>query len=439
MRGHPRMKKRLAASGYLRLDNNSAYIKEGEFHSPETVFKAVTNAQKVKDGIIEIMGPKFGGRLGVRNNGIITDAVVEETGETGTAAVCRLLLMPHGIYSFRPATPADRLNYAQEVDLPFEEAQKFLAGPSSIGLAFPGRNTLHNLKALTGENQLTDPEYSGDGLEDEEYISAETVSEFEDRDDFKALVENVSRKQRQTMEIREKEIQTQTNIQALKTPGPLPKRKEERSEASRPLIIAGVLLFLGVVGGATIIDLSYNPHKAENTASVVKEHVETATTTVTKKEPPPSQGTAPFSLPAQSARQAPPPTLSAGDRQKREDAAAIDPVEEIAPNATAAPVSRQLGNDEVSKWSEAVRRKPGDPTARRELAQAYLLGGDTTKSIEQFYELMKMKRVKSEEIISYANNLMVFGNDELAKQFLRNILRSDPQRTAIRQRLSELR
>ncbi|MEZ4537635.1 MAG: hypothetical protein R3D26_21955 [Cyanobacteriota/Melainabacteria group bacterium] len=42
--------------------------------------------------------------------------------------------------------------------------------------------------------------------------------------------------------------------------------------------------------------------------------------------------------------------------------------------------------------------------------------GDTTASIEQFYSLMKLRRVDSDEIIGYSNNLMVFGN----KDYLNN-------------------
>ncbi|MCA9817899.1 MAG: hypothetical protein KC652_22480, partial [Cyanobacteria bacterium HKST-UBA01] len=67
-----------------------------------------------------------------------------------------------------------------------------------------------------------------------------------------------------------------------------------------------------------------------------------------------------------------------------------------------------------------------------------LMKGDTTASIEQFYSLMKLRRVDSDEIIGYSNNLMVFGNKDLARQFLTNILRSDPARTEIRNRLSEM-
>lgn len=428
------------AGDFLR--KTSTYVVEGEFYKPDTIFEVIAGSRVIEEGIIEIMGPKLGGYLAIKNNSIITDAVVEETRETGTAAVCRLLLMPHGIFSFRKANPTDKPNYEQGLSLSFDEAKKFLAGPSSIGLGFPGRNTLHNLKALTGENKLTDPDYQGDGLEESaeemEYIGPEVVSEFEDRDDYRQLVDAVSEKRRETMEVIRQERQDKQTMEALKKPGPLPSRKEE-FKVDQKLIAAGVVTFFGVLFASAVVNVIHNPHKVEHVTKAMEKVANApaeATAPAPKKVP---QGRAPYVLPSST----PNPTPPANPRRKVARGRS-SPVEESqvqmprASQTVGPPVVASLGNDEISRWSQEIRKNPKNVFARRELSQAYLLKGDTNGSIKEFYQVMKLKNLSSQEIINYANNLTVYGSPEVARQFLRQILRSDPSRKAIRDRLTEI-
>ena len=424
------------AGDFLR--KTSTYVLEGEFYKPETVLDVISESRKVEEGIIEIMGPKLGGYLAIKDNSIITDAVVEETRETGTAAVCRLLLMPHGIYSFRKANPTDKPMYAQELNIPFDEAKKFLQGPASIGLGFPGKTTLHNLKALTGEAKLTNPDYTGDGIEEEveeqEYIGPEVVSEFEDRDDYRQLVDAVSEKRRETMEIIRQERQDKTTLEALKKPGPLPSRKEE-FKVDKQLVAVCVVMFFGVIFASAVVNVLHNPHKAEPITKAVEKATTVATSDPAAAKPPP-RGRAPYVLPSHTSTPDPPPNPRPAARRRKQQTE-TELFTQVS-QTVAAPTMGDLGNDEINRWNAKLRHNPKDTFARRELAQAYLLKGDTTNAIKEFYEVMKVKNVDSDEIIAFANNLIVYGNPSISKQFLRGILRSDPTRKAIQQRLSEV-
>ena len=333
--------------------------------------------------------------------------------------------------------------YQQELNIDFDECKKFLQGPASIGLGFPGRNTLHNLKALTGETaaKLTDPNYTGDGLEEyledeDDYIGPEVVETLKEREDYRKLIDAVSEKRRETMEIIRKEKQDQTTLEALEKPGPLPYRKVE-APVDRRLVASGIVLVFGVIFASAVVNVLHNPHKAQTMKETVREATHTATQAVAPA--PVQQASAPFALPAYTPNVHGPPNPESKRKKLVVAAAAPDPAMEVISQAIGAPTSPEVGNEEITKWLSEVKKKPDDPEVRRELSQAYLLKGDTNRSIKEFYEIMKLKTVPSNEIINYANNLAVFGNDELAKQFLRGILRSDPSRSAIRDRLSELR
>lgn len=216
----------LAASGTLIL-NNSTNVVQGQFYKPETVLDAIAKSQPIENGIIIITGRDISGRLGVQNNSVITDGVMDKTGETGTVAVCKLLLLAQGSYNFRHAVPSDQLNFEQDLNLPFDDVKRFLSGPSSIGLACPSKQTLTNLKALTVQHS---PDFSwqstsfstsyANGNEPDNKTSEAQI------DDCKKLVAQVDKKRTKEIEIIAKHNQTKTNLEALKKPGPLPKRKK---------------------------------------------------------------------------------------------------------------------------------------------------------------------------------------------------------------------
>lgn len=441
----------LAASGLFSLHNSSC-VSKGQFYTPRTVLDTVTASQPVDVGVIEIAGRDVTGRIGVKANSIITGAVVDKTGETGTAAVCRLLLLPYGMYLFRYAVPTDKLHLEQELALTFEDAKKFLTGPSTIGLAVPGRQTLNNLKALTGEESLAQPDftwastslcntYPGADLTDSETptsISQTVGSRVTDADleHCQKLVEAAERKKAQTIEIQLQARKTQTNLEALEKPGPLPKRQEkprQMIDKHLAVVLGGALLV--VVGFAVANELRIRPHVVGETTSTIRQ----ANSTLVNQVAPPRQqkeATAPFVFPASTPRTEPPPPTSLPTAPADNSVSTAPPDVSQTPGA---PVSLSLGQDEVNRWTEEVRKNPADPKSRRELAQAYLLKGDSNSAIEQFYAVMKIKKVDSEEIIGFANNLMVFGSKDIARKFLTDVLRADPQQSEIRTRLNEMR
>lgn len=440
---------------------------KGHFYKPETVLDMVGRAHPVENGVIEITGRDISGRLGIKNNKVVTGGVVDKTGETGTGAICRLLLLPYGMYSYRHAVPADHLYLQQDLNLPFDDAIRFLSGPSSIGLAYPGKQTLNNLKALTGEPELTGPDFSWQSTsvcssyEGEESSEPEVDAGNNDSDsrsdsrsngagsnlansgsdeyinDCKNLVESVDRKRKEILEIKIKEAsQTQTRLEAL-NPGPLPKRKENRQSINKVHVAAGVGALVGLIGLCVIMESRLPDRLSEAVASAPPvEQVDSDPGYVLASDPVPA--TAPFVLPS-SPPPAEPPASTFGAANDTAQASNTQPVPAISSQNTAPPTSNEIGDAEINRWLDAVRKDPGDAKARRELAQAYLLKGDTTTSIEQFYSVMKLRKVDATEIIAYANNLMVFGSKDLSRQFLTNILRSDPSQNTIRERLAEIR
>ncbi|MGD9683970.1 MAG: hypothetical protein AB7W16_22610 [Candidatus Obscuribacterales bacterium] len=441
----------LAASGLFSL-NNSSCISKGQFYTPRTVLDTVTSSQPVDIGVIEIAGRDVTGRIGVKANSIITGAVVDKTGETGTAAVCRLLLIPYGMYLFRHAVPTDKLYLEQELALTFEDAKKFLTGPSTIGLAVPGRQTLNNLKALTGEESLAQPDFTWastslcntyptaeePGSEMPTSISRTVGSRVTDADleHCQKLVEAAERKKAQTIEIQLQAKQTQTNLEALEKPGRLPKRQEKPHRMiDKHLAVVLGAAFLVVVGFAVANEIMIRPHVVGETASTIRQ---ANSTIVQQVAPPPEQKqqSAPFVFPTSIPRSEPPPPTSLPTAPAE---SVVSPVPPDVSQTPGAPVSVSLGQDEVNRWTEEVRKNPADPKSRRELAQAYLLGGDCNSAIEQFYAVMKTKKVDAEEIIGFANNLMVFGSKDIARKFLTDVLRADPQQKEIRARLNEMR
>lgn len=461
-----------AASGNLVL-NNSPSIVKGQYYTPKAVLDPVAGSKVIADGVIEIVGRDLTGRMGVKNNAIITGAVIDSTGETGTAAVCRLLLLPFGNYTFRSAVPSDQLHLQQDLNLTFEDAKRFLAGPSSIGLAVPGKTTLNNLKALTGEEaldmlsneRLTAPvqdmqpgSEEGPDLtwnrsnfcddysrKEHERAEAANLGKTEYIDDCKKLVQEAEKKRAQTLEIQIKEQVEQQRNTMVEKPGPLPKRQQQAKPMDVKMLTLGVVAFLGITGASMVSDylikLQHGVAYVPPAPKSVGETLEDGRKAIEYKPEPekvPEGTTAPFDLPAGGSNTAPPDVNHDKAKDSQDEPPPIQTTDPLISQSIGAPTSSQLGNEEVTRWVSAVTKNPQDPDARRELAQAYLMKGDTTASIEQFYSLMKLRRVESDEIIGYSNNLMVFGNKELARQFLTNILRSDPARTEIRNRLAEM-
>jgi len=107
----------------------------GQFYKPEVVLDNVARSSPTEEGVIVISTRDLTGRIGVHNNSVIIGAVVDSTGETGNAALCKLLLLPYGSYTFRKAIPMDNFHLQQDLNLTFDDVKRFIGGPNSIGLA----------------------------------------------------------------------------------------------------------------------------------------------------------------------------------------------------------------------------------------------------------------------------------------------------------------
>ncbi|MBX9669252.1 MAG: hypothetical protein K2X93_16625 [Candidatus Obscuribacterales bacterium] len=457
----------LATSGLWVL-GDSTCVTSGSFHQPSTALDAVSRSQPIEHGVLVIKGKNVSGRIGIDNNTIITGAAVDGTGETGTHAVCKLLLLPFANYSFRHAIHQDVRDLSQEIAMKFDEIKSFLSGPSSIGLATPSQTTLENLKAqsqsgfnwestrLKGnwENNSIPPEEWGDtmlrsaskGAPGEEKFDCETGTY--DRD-CTELISKIEKKNTVTLStLHYKHSPTKSTVELVA--GPLPFRKEKREPIKPVYILVGAAVVF-ILGAVLSVD-TWIRQSANDAVIAAEPMMEGAPHAYAQGgEPAPEQpevsSTAPYALPGSPPPASPPPNptpAAAPEETAAETEATEEPVAVEQPQparrhqAYGGPAAPQVGQSEVTRWTEAVRKHPADAEARRQLAQAYLLGGDTNSSIEQFHAVMRLRGVDASEIIAYADNLMAFGSKDVARQFLSNILRADPGNSAIRGRLSEL-
>ncbi len=455
----------LASSGLWVL-GDSTCVTSGSFHQPGTALDAVTRSQPIENGVLVINGKNASGRIGVSKNSVITGAVVDGTGETGIHAVCKLLLLPFANYSVRHAIHQDVRDLEQELNMRFDEVKGFLSGPSSIGLATPSQQTLKNLKAqaqsgFNWESTRLKENWETNSIPPEQWEdtvlrSASKSATGDDKLDLDTgtynrdcteLISKIEQKNTVTLSaLHYKHSPTKSAVELVA--GPLPVRKEKR-EPIKPVYIlvgAAVVFVLGA-----IMSVNTWVRQSANDAVVAAAPILDGAPQAyaqggepAPEQPEPSQ-TAPYSLPSSPPPASPPPNpsppvqqQSAADTDAAEEPVAVERPEPARPVAYGGPAAPQVGQTEVARWSEAVRKKPADAEARRQLAQAFLLGGDTNSSIEQFHAVMRLRGVDASEIIAYADNLMAFGSKDVARQFLTNILRADPGNTTIRARLSEL-
>jgi len=453
----------LAASGTLIL-NNSVCVVKGNFYKPETVLETVSRSQSIEDGVLEIYARDVSGRIGVSKNNVLTGGVVDRTGETGVGAICKLLLLPYATYSFRHAIPQDKLHLQQELNLHFKDVTQFLSGPSSIGLATPREHALTNLQALTVQvgpdfnwenTTLRTTEWEATsfrttfrnptqeipyGAESSESV----VTGAYDRDCNK-LIEAADRKRTETIEVMKLQAKkTQNELQVL-TPGPLPSRKKKSKPLNPVLVVAAVGALLGAVGFGVLTNSTQSQQFNEVVAAPVVAEAVAPVAQEAPKETAEPTGAAPFKFPnstvpnpAASATGSSAPAEETEEEPTVEEPSSVAPIP-VAPPTYSTAAAPSIGNTEAAKWMEAVRANPSDANARRELAQAYLLKGEANNSIEQFYAVMRLRKVDSSEVISYADNLIIFAGKDVARQFLSDVLRSDPSNSAIRERLSTMR
>jgi hypothetical protein len=444
----------------------------GSFYKPEVVLDNVARSSPTEQGVIVISTRDLTGRIGVTNNSIINGGVVDSTGETGTAAVCKLLLLSYANYTFRRAIPMDQFHLDQDLNLSFDDVKKFLNGPSQIGLACPADQVLRNLrpsqnagKATSVPTGMFDWETTGfrttydeaaDPNSDPDAYEVAPQREIYESyvHDCNLILEAIKEKRQEEIDVihvLSQPRKTQTEIDLAK-PGPLPSRKAKVTIKIEPMwVVAGACLVLGLGGFSMLSHAHSSGNLSLGTNGVDDPYaLETAQIASTPTPPPekPGQpkpaaaGTAPFALPSSTSNPPPNPTPAAETDDSSSDAPPI--VEEPpapmrgASTLAPAPAASAAGNEEVNRWVEAVRKKPGDVSARRSLAYSYLVAGNSPSAIEQFYAVMKMERVDSTEIIEFADNMTAFCGRNNAKQFLTDILRADPGQTAVRQKLSTL-
>lgn len=442
----------------------------GEFYKPEVVLDNVARSSKTEEGVIVISTRDLTGRIGVQNNSLIIGAVVDSTGETGNAALCKLLLLPYGSYTFRKAIPMDNFHLQQDLNLTFEDVKRFIGGHNSIGLANTAEQVLKNFrpgqnahKANTVPTGDFDWETTGfrtkfdDIVGDADY---EPIAQPIDREiyesymsDCNLILEAIKEKRTEEIEMFHvlSEPSKRAQEEALLKPGPLPTRKKKTVLKIEPMwIVAAACVVLGF-GGFTMFSqnaMIMRNDAAQTAATEAPADQVVASAQEPAKPTPSASGTAPYAFPNQSTSPPPnpapaePPPDTSSDSSSEDDAASLGPapapVSAGSANLAPAPAASAAGNDEVMRYSDAVRKNPGDIGARRSLAYAYLVAGNAPASLEQFYTVMKVQKVDSSEIIEYADNMMAFCGRSAAKQFLTDMVRIDPNSTVLRQKLQSM-
>lgn len=429
--------------------NNTTNMVTGSFYKPDTVLDNIARSQQIANGVLVITARDVSGRIAISNNKTIIGSVVDGTGETGIAAVCKLLLLPFGNYSFRRAVPLDLVQLNQELNLNIEDAKTFLSGTTSIGLALPAEQALSNLRQhhakktdeFSWEKTNFRVSYNDSEATEELYNSNYGIEDSGVYlQDCNRLLETESR--RRTEELA---VLTNTRQPFHETPlvaGPLPQRKQDGVKLDKRWVYLGALVIMGLVGFSV---LSGTNHSSLQEAAVVATQTVTQPITSPAPKPPEAEGRAPFAFPSTAAPATAPANYggSAAAESSEEEPAATqptveEPVAPVASNVPAPPAPAPSANQEVTRWMDKVRSNPGDANARKELSFAYLVAGDPNSSIEQFYAAMKLQKMESSDIITFANNLQAFAGRDRSRQFLLDVLRMDPMQAEVRERLNSL-
>ncbi|MDZ4835283.1 MAG: hypothetical protein SGJ27_16015 [Candidatus Melainabacteria bacterium] len=437
---------------------SSTTMAVGQFYKPEVVLDNIARSAPTEEGVIEISARDVTGRIGVSRNSVIIGGVVDGTGETGITAICKLLLLPYGEYSFRKAVPLDQLHLQQELGLSFDEAKSFLQGPSSIGLACPADKVISSLKATQEVLQASKGTSGGFGWETTEFratyvptpspaVVAEYIEAYGEAPESitgsyvhecNRLLDSFDKKRQEELQFLNAPRKTETEILI---PGPLPTRKEKGPKVNTAWVYAAVVLMFGIAGFSIFnrpADSSSVFSQAQDETPVAVAQAEPAAADAPPK--PSAAGNAPYALPEGNSNNAAPPSNPTPSETSEESPMppAPPPPQLQGNNMEPAPIASQAGNQEVNRWMDAVRGNPSDANARRKLAYAYLTVGNAHGSLEQYYSVMRLEKVDASDIIQYADNMMVFCGRNSAKQFLTDFLRSDPQQSSIRQKLASL-
>lgn len=188
---------------------------------------------------------------------------------------------------------------------------------------------------------------------------------------------------------------------------------------------------MGLIGFTMIHNSDVKTSTPDEMAAFHEEQSTIEAAQVAAETSKPVHGKAPFSLPSNSSVK-----KEAPSRSNPRDKATLS--QEVIPPAYFPTGTNDFKDAEISNWHEQVKNNPRDASARKKLAHAYLMNGDSSASIEQFYCVMKLRNVETSEIIAYADNLMTFASADVAKQFLTSILTMDPMNSEIRTRLKEI-
>lgn len=436
-----------------------SYMASGSFYKPEVVLDNVSRSQQTDDGVIEFKTRDISGRIGISKNSIITGGVVDGTGETGISAVCKLLLIPYGDYTFRRAVPVDKLHLEQDLNLRFDEAKTFLLGPSSIGLASPSDHVIKNMRTSPATSEFgwetTSFRSTYQTAQSEacvqEYIEAYGSAPQDLTEsyvhDCNRLLDAIDKKRQVEIQILNEPRKTYTDLEILNNPGPLPSRKTELEGGIKLNVVWAFMAFLIFVGlaGFSLISKPVQLETIVNDATTAQTE-QAPVLQGAQNDPAPQQqqaGTAPYVLPSGQSHSEPPPNpqpVAAAPTDDQNIAAQATPV--AAPSygtgMTPAPAASSAANPELTRCMDNVRRLPADPTARRNLAFAYMQVGDSANAVDQYYQVMKLQKVDATDIIQFTDNLTVFCGRNAAKQFLTDMVRYDPASTSLRQKLSSL-
>jgi tetratricopeptide (TPR) repeat protein len=95
-------------------------------------------------------------------------------------------------------------------------------------------------------------------------------------------------------------------------------------------------------------------------------------------------------------------------------------------------------SEAMAIFSEAVRRSPNEPEARRYLAHLLVEQGSPEAAVSQFNALVSLHSLKSTDVIDYANALNDSGNAEHAQEVLAHFIQQSPNDINMRAELIRL-
>ncbi|MBX9670576.1 MAG: hypothetical protein K2X93_23440 [Candidatus Obscuribacterales bacterium] len=431
---------------------SSTCITQGSFQSPGSLLSIIASAKATELGVVDITGKLVSGRLLIADNDTISGCVIDGTGETGTGAVCKLLLLPFGNFVFRQAVPQDEWELQQQLELTSDAVASFLAGPSSIGLASHATAALDlcfepEAPPYSPENDYVQSLIDAVGvatvLQDQPDTSLEKTARFpacqEHSRDCQKLVEGVAqRKLTSEVDFRIREKRVVEKIENIE-----PQSKVTRPKQSEILVaMLGFGLFIAfamVSLASSISDLTSNTSSSSSkpiAATIAFNHESTEQSSNEGEEQQPTR----YSFPARAAYNSEPPPVSKSNTiSHRVTFDKTDIGTAPAGEQTSATSGSQVDDTQVvSFWVKEIKKNPNDPAAREQLAYTLLRVDRAEISIEQFQALMHLRNVSAEELIRYTSALSMYNHKALAAQLLRSVLSTDPNNDAVRAQLAQM-